>query len=105
MSKAALNETRIKSAKPGNKLRDGNGLYLEIRLTGTKLWRYRYKIDGRENLYALGEYAAPPVAETEAEAQGRRNGNRFSLKEARIERDRCRALVKQGTGANSGGVS
>lgn len=36
------------------KLPDGHGLYLEIRSTGAKLWRMRYRIAGKENLYALG---------------------------------------------------
>lgn len=35
---------------------DGGGLYLEVRPTGARLWRYRYRIAGRERLMALGEY-------------------------------------------------
>jgi hypothetical protein len=53
-----LNDTRIRNAtrkaKP-YKLADEKGLYIEIRPTGTKLWRYRYRIDGKENVYAMGE--------------------------------------------------
>jgi len=31
-------------------------LYIEIRPTGAKLWRYRYRIESIENLFAMGEY-------------------------------------------------
>jgi integrase len=76
-----LTDTRIRalrrSQKPG-KFTDGGGLYLEVRTTGALLWRYRYRIGGKENLYAIGAY--PEV----------------SLKEARDLRDQARKLVRQG---------
>ena len=31
------------------KLTDAKGLYVEVRPSGSKLWRYRYRIDGKEN--------------------------------------------------------
>jgi len=95
-----LTDTRIKTAKKATgpvKLTDGGGLYLEVRPTGAKLWRMRYRIAGKENLYALGAYAADvPAGESEVEAAARRRGGEFTLSEARLERDRCRRLVKQG---------
>lgn len=77
----ALTDLQIRQAKPGDKprkLSDSRGLYLEIRPTGSRLWRYRYKIAGRENVFAIGEYPA------------------VSLAQARLERDKARELVKQG---------
>jgi len=74
-------------AKP-LKLTDGNGLYIEIRPSGAKLWRYRYRIDGKENVYALGEY--PRNKELEGQL------GYSTLAEARVERDKARALVKRG---------
>ena len=76
-----LTDVRIRQTKPGDKLVklvDGNRLYLYVMPSGAKLWRYRYRIDGRENVYAIGEY---PV---------------ISLQDARLARDQARALVKQG---------
>jgi hypothetical protein len=52
-----LTDTKIRNAKPGSKpfkLPDGYGLSLEVRSTGAKLWRYRYRIDGKENVFAIG---------------------------------------------------
>lgn len=94
-----LSDTTIRNTKAGVspiKLTDGNGLYIEVRPNGSKMWRYRYRIDGKENLFAMGEYCQPPLGETDDEAALRRAGRRFTLKEARAERERCRGLVKQG---------
>jgi integrase len=94
-----LTDTRIRSTKSSDKpikLTDGGGLILEIRPTGAKLWRLRYRIAGKENMYALGAYVEAPKGESEVQAQARRNGGDYTLAEARVERERCRRLIKQG---------
>jgi hypothetical protein len=51
-----LTDTKIRNQKPGTRpvrLTDGSGLYLLVQPTGSKLWRYRYRIAGMENLFAL----------------------------------------------------
>jgi integrase len=76
-----LSDTRIRAAKPSRKaykLTDGAGLHLEVRPNGSRLWRFRYRLAGRENMFAIGAY--PEV----------------SLAEARDERTNARKLVKQG---------
>lgn len=76
-----LTDAKIRNAKPGPKpakLADGGGLYLEVRPTGSKLWRFRYRIAGKENIFAIGEYPS------------------IGLAEARAEHGKARALVKQG---------
>ncbi len=77
----SLTDTRIRTAKPTTKpykLTDNAGLHVEVRPSGSKLWRYRYRIAGKENLFALGEYPD------------------LRLADARTERDKARKLVKQG---------
>ena len=76
-----LTDTQLRNAKPKDKpykLTDGAGLYLEVRPNGSRLWRYRYRIAGKENLYAVGDYPA------------------MSLVEARAAREAARKLVKAG---------
>ena len=54
-----LTDTAIRAAKPREKsykLFDGLGLYLEVASTGSKLWRFKYRHDGRENRLALGAH-------------------------------------------------
>lgn len=94
-----LTDTQIRNAKATSspvKLNDGKGLFVEIRPNGSKLWRYRYKINGKENMFAVGDYCQPPAGEDEEQGKARREGRRFTLSEARAERERCRGLVKQG---------
>jgi hypothetical protein len=96
-----LTDSKIRNAKPSDKLvklTDGGGLYLEIRPTGAKLWRYRYRyrIAGKENVFASGEYAKAPSGETKEQAEARRNAGRLTPAEARIGREEWRGLVKQG---------
>ncbi len=65
----ALTDTKIRNAKPKDKpyiLRDDapRGLQIEIAVSGSKLWRYRYALKGRERRMALGAY--PEVSLEEA---------------------------------------
>jgi integrase len=98
-----LTDTQCRTAKTKDKpykLSDGKGLYLEIKPNGVKAWRYRFELrEGdatKESTFAIGEYAIAPTGETLEEAQTRRGGRRFTLAEARDERTKARALVKQG---------
>jgi integrase len=82
-----LTDAKIRNTKPSDKpikLTDGGGLYLEVRATGAKLWRYRYRIAGKENVFAVGEYFND------------KRGGHISLDDARGERDKARALIKEG---------
>jgi integrase len=76
-----LTATAAKNAKPKAKpykLADGGGLYLLISVTGAKLWRYKYRIGGREGTYAIGAYP------------------QYSISMARVEHAKARDLVSQG---------
>lgn len=76
-----LTDTQIRNTKPGAKpikLTDGAGLYLECTTAGGKHWRFRFRLDGKESVYAIGEYP------------------RIGLAEARRLRDDAKALVKEG---------
>jgi integrase len=61
-----LTNTQIKNVKPGEravKLFDGGGLYLEIAPSGGKLWRLKYRFDGKEKRLSLGRYPETPLAD------------------------------------------
>lgn len=54
-----LTETEIRKAKPTEKafkMADGRGLYLLVTPTGSKLWRWKYRVDGKEKVMAIGTY-------------------------------------------------
>lgn len=76
-----LTDTKLRSLKPQGKvfrLADANGLCIEVRPSGARIWRYRYRFAGKANMLTIGEYPA------------------VTLAEARTERDKARALVKKG---------
>jgi integrase len=76
-----LKDTRIRNAKLPEKpykLADGGGLYIEIKPNGSKLWRLRYRLAGKENVFAIGEYPA------------------IGLADARAERDAAKKIIRDG---------
>ena len=61
-----LTDTAIKKAKPGAnpiKLSDGRGMYLLVTESGSKLWRWKYRADGKEKVMALGFYPDVSLAQ------------------------------------------
>ena len=98
-----LTDTQCRTAKPKDKpykLSDGKGLYLEVKPNGVKAWRYRFELRegevAKESIFAIGDYTIAHRDETAEEALARRGGRHFTLAEARDERSKARALVKQG---------
>jgi len=76
-----LNDTKVRSAKSREKafkLSDERGLFLLVTPTGSRLWRLKYRLNGREKLISLGAY--PDV----------------TLKRAREKRDAARRLIADG---------
>lgn len=54
-----LTDTAIRNAMPDERLQklfDGDGLYLLIKPSGAKLWRFKYRVRGREKLLSFGAY-------------------------------------------------
>jgi integrase len=61
------------------RLSDGDGLHLLVQPGGRKLWRFRYRFAGRENMLSFGSFPAT------------------SLAQARSRRDEARKLIEAGT--------
>ena len=78
----ALTDIKIKTSKPAEKdykLGDGGGLYLLVTKSGSKLWRLKYRIEGKEKLLSFGSYPT------------------ISLSEARCKRDEAKKLLANGS--------
>jgi hypothetical protein len=60
MSKGGINKLSAKTVEAAvraglkKKLFDGGGLYLEVLRPGRRSWRYKFRIDGKENRISLG---------------------------------------------------
>ena len=73
-----LSDSAIREAKPRDKaykLSDSEGLYLQVSTSGAKLWRWKYRIHGKEKKLAIGAY--PSV--TLKQAREKRNAAKASL--------------------------
>jgi integrase len=80
-SRRGVSDLALRALKPKEKsykFSVGDSLYLEITPNGSKLWRWKYRLDGKENRYSIGDY--PTV----------------TLKEAREAAEAARKLIKQG---------
>lgn len=61
-----LTDTQIRALKPKDKsylVADGDGLSLEVAKSGSKLWRFRYRFNGKPRLFALGRYPEVTLAD------------------------------------------
>ncbi len=65
-----LTTLKIKSAQPAErayKLADAGGLFLLVQPNGSKLWRYRFRLNGVEGLQALGAFPEVSLADARHE--------------------------------------
>lgn len=61
-----LNDKTCKNLKPKDKpykKADGWGLYIDVKPTGSKLWRFKYRFNGKEKLLSFGSYPIVPLAD------------------------------------------
>jgi len=76
-----LTDAKIRNLKPSEKRQrvvDNEGLYIEVAVSGRKVWLFRYKQNGKQNWISLGEY---PL---------------ISLREARELRDKAKRRIFDG---------
>lgn len=62
----ALSDTKIKAIKPKDKaykVPDEKGLYLYVSVAGGKLWRMKYRINGKEKVLSFGAYPNVSLAD------------------------------------------
>jgi hypothetical protein len=76
-------DTKLRALKPKEKscrIADEKGLYVQVSLAGTCLFRFKYRFDGKEKLLSFGQY--PDI----------------SLSQARELSDNTRKIIAQGLG-------
>jgi integrase len=76
-----LTDISVRTSKPKErpyKLSDGQGLHLLINPNGSRLWRLKYRVAGKEKLLSIGAYPA------------------VSIKMAREARDKAKTLLATG---------
>lgn len=80
-----LSDIKVKNLKSGDKpykVADFEGLFVLVKVSGAKSWRFKYRIDGKEKLLVIGDYPA------------------VTLAIARQARDAAKALLADGVDPN-----
>lgn len=70
-----LTDAAVRNAKPRDKdykLFAGDGMFLLVKATGSKLWRLKYRLRGAEKLCSLGQYPEISLAAALAARQAKR---------------------------------
>jgi len=81
IGRSPISDAKLRQLKSEGKIKRqavGGGLYLEAKPSGSKLWYWKYRLDGRENRFAIGKYP------------------RISLVQAREAVEQARKLVQEG---------
>ena len=71
MARDHLSDAKIRHAKPAAKpykLYDGGGLFLLVHANGSRYWRLKYRLAGREKVFAVGVYPEVGLAEAREKA-------------------------------------
>ena len=93
-----LTDAQVRALIPGDRSyrrSDDRGLYVEVFPTGSKLWRYKYRYNGKEKRLALGSYPNVKLGE----ARRKRDAARSQLNDGidpLLERKRAKASRRLG---------
>lgn len=90
-----VTDRQLRMAKPAEKdykIFDGAGLYLLVTTTGGKLWRLKYRLDGKEKTLAFGSY--PEISLVDAREK-RREARSLIAKviDPREEKERLKSVA------------
>ena len=94
-----LTDTQLRSLKPQGKaykIADALGLHVTVAASGTRSFRYDYRLDGKRETLTIGRYEEGTPSRAADELNGLDFGNVLSLADARALHDRARRMVKAG---------
>ncbi|MGC1497054.1 MAG: Arm DNA-binding domain-containing protein [Sulfitobacter sp.] len=80
-----ISDIKVRNLKAGDKpykVSDFEGLFVLVKVSGSKSWRFKYRIDGKEKFLVIGDYPA------------------VSLSQARQARDAAKAQLADGIDPN-----
>ena len=89
-----LSDSKIKKARPREKrykLADGNGLYLYVLPSGRKRWKLRYRHEGENLEYTIGDYPVISLSEARKRAQELRQMIRDGIDPIRAKEEKMKS--------------
>lgn len=97
--KAALTDATLQALKPRDKpykVTDGDGMYLVVSPSGTKSFRYDYRLCGNRETLTIGRYQPGTDSRSKEGLAALEYGAVVSLKDARALRDRASRQIEDG---------
>jgi hypothetical protein len=61
-----VSDRKIRNLKPREKsckVSDFEGLFVLVKVNGSELWQFKYRMDGKERLYSIGVYPQVSLAQ------------------------------------------
>ena len=92
-----LTDLKIKNLKPKDKpykVSDFDGLYVLVNPNGSRLWRVKYRLHGKEGLLSLGVYPAITLLQARQMRDEARAQVAVEIDPGEVKRERA-ALIKQ----------
>lgn len=89
-----LTDTFLRNVKPQNtdkKYFDGEGLFLIVKSNGSKLWRIKYRHNGKEKTLSLGGYPTISLAEARTALREAKNTLAKGLDPSELKQEQSRA--------------
>ncbi len=86
----ALTDKKVDAAKPKEadyKLADGGGLHLFVTTTGGKLWRLKYRFNGKEKLLSFGAYPAVSLSDARKKRDDAKRSLAKSIDPAAVKKE------------------
>ncbi len=74
-----LTAKTIENLKEPGRYFDGGGLYIEVTKRGTKLWRMKYRFEGKEKLASFGAWPGVSLKEARQRAEEAREKVRADI--------------------------
>ena len=99
MSLSALAAKNFQPQAKAYKKADEGGLFLLVNPNGSKYWRLKYRLDGKENLFGVGVYCRP--TKFDAKGQPLPATIIMTLAEARAAAEAARELIAKGIDPSS----
>ena len=92
-----LTDLKIKNLKPKDKpykVSDFDGLYVLVNPNGSRLWRFKYRLNGKEGLLSLGAYPAISLLQARQLRDEARAQVAVEIDPSEVKREKA-ALIKQ----------
>jgi hypothetical protein len=92
-----LSDIQIRNLKPREKsykVSDFEGLFVLVKVNGSKLWQFKYRMDGKERLYSIGVYPDVSLAQARKAKEAARANVAAGIDPSEAKQDEKRSRLE-----------